>query len=122
MANCTDLTSEMVEILKEAKESHQNSLKTIVQNKRCLKKMFVDLFSACNKLGRQSSKTMEVMEKILAFGDDPSGSPEVLNALKSSFNLPSHKFLEEMMIAKRKQLAEAQQVTHHLPFLYGTRL
>jgi len=65
---------------------------------------------------------MEVMEKILAFGDDPSGSPEVLNALKSSFNLPSHKFLEEMMIAKRKQLAEAQQVTHHLPFLYGTRL
>ena len=110
MANCSDSKSEIVEILKEAKESHQNSLKTIVENKKCLTKMFDDLFSACDNLGRQSSKTKEVMEKILASGEDLSGSPEVLEVLESSFNLPSHKFMEEMMIAKRKQLAEAQQV------------
>jgi len=110
MANCSDSKSEIVEILKEAKESHQNSLKTIVENKKCLTKMFDDMFLACDNLGRQSSKNIEVMEKILASGEDPLGTPEVLEALESSFNLPSHKFMEEMMIAKQKQLAEAQQV------------
>jgi len=110
MANCKDSKSKIVGILKKAKESHQNSLKTIVENEKDLSQMFDDLFSACDNLGRQSSKNIEIIEKILASGEDLSGSPEVLEVLESSFNLPSHKFMEEMMIAKRKQLAEAQQV------------
>jgi len=60
------------------------------------------------KNGIQGYNTYEA--SVLASGEDPSGSSEVLDALKSSFNLPSHKFMEEMMAAKRKQLAEAQQV------------
>ena len=110
MANSRDSNSEIIELIKEAKENYQNSMGMIVENKKYLTKMFDDLSSAYDNLGRHINENMEVMEKILAsdlqFQDTASG----LVALTSSFNLSSHKLSEEMMIAKRKQLTEAQQV------------
>ena len=113
MANCIDSKSEFVEILKKAKESHKDSIKIIAENKRYLAKMYDDLFSACDNVIRETNKNLQVMEKISVSRGDPSGTSEVLEALKSSFNLPSHNFLEEMMIAKQKRLTNAQQVNHH---------
>lgn len=53
---------------------------------------------------------MDVVEIILA---PEGGSSKVLETLKSSFSLSSsHKFLEEIMISKQKQLTEVQQVKH----------
>jgi len=112
MANCTDSKSEIVELLLEAKESYQNSIKIIVENKKYLSNMYDDLSSSFDNLGRQTNENVDVMEKMLTSDlqfQDPMVTSGVLEALKSSFNLPSHKFVE-MMVAKRKQLTEAQQV------------
>ena len=113
MANSRDSNSEIIELIKEAKENYQNSMGMIVENKKYLTKMFDDLSSAYDNLDRKINEKMDVMKKILASDlqfQGPLGTASVLEALKSSFNLSSHKFSEEMMIAKRKQLTEAQQV------------
>lgn len=113
MANYTNSTSEIVELLKEAKESYQNSIRIIAENKKDLTKMFDDLSSSYDNLCRQANENVEVMERILASDlqfQDLSNTSNTLEVLKSSFNLPSHKFLEEMIVAKQKKLTEAQQV------------
>lgn len=118
MANCetisTDSKSDIEEILKEAKESHQNSIKILINSKKYLTKMYDDLSSSYDNLCRQTNENIDVIEDILASGlqcQDLLGNSTVLETLKSSLSLPSHKFLEEMITAKRKQLAEAHQVS-----------
>lgn len=121
MAHCTEFKSEIVDLLKEANESYQNSIKIILENKKNSAKMYDDLSSSYDNLCHQTNENRDVMERILASGlqfQDALGTSKVLETLKSSFNLPNHKFLEEMMIVKQKQLTEAQQVNH----LYRNKL
>lgn len=55
--------SEMVELLmKEAKEIYQDSIEIIVENKKCLTKMYDDLSSSCDNLRHQANENMEVKE------------------------------------------------------------
>ena len=124
MAYYTNSKSEIVEWLKEAKESYQNSIEIIVENKKYLTKMFDDLSSTYDNLCCQTNENMEMIEKVLATGlhfQDPLATStvlaQVLEVLKSSFNLPIHQLEEEMMIAKQKQLTEAQQVNSFPKFL-----
>ncbi len=73
-------------------------MRIIVENKKHFTKMFDDLSSAYDNLGRTINENTEVIEKSLA------------SELQFQSPLGTASVLEEMMIVKQKKLTEAQQV------------
>ena len=102
----------MTELVKEAKASFHISVKTLKEDVKQMKKMYLDFSSSCQSLILDMVEDVDTLDRVLRSAAKVGDHSRAYNLLESLVTFFRHQKLamELLMKGKRRQLTETQQV------------
>jgi len=113
MVTDKQIMAEMTELVKEAKASFHISVKTLKEDVKQMKKMYLDFSSSCQSLILEMMEDVETLDRALrsaAKVGDNSKAYNLLESLKTFFRYQNKLTMELLVKGKRRQLRETQKV------------